>query len=118
MKYVNVICLLWVCEHVMPIGTYASGILSNTTAKDYDITKAEGVTEEYEFLPPGEKSYTIREVITIARQMTYYRVVKKSEGVLTSSLSIIGLVDNTLSGMVMFQKKNRRVSCYFCMGWP
>ena len=65
---------------------------------------------------PEEKTHTLEEIVTLAKQIVYYKVAKMLEAVMIPLISTLGLVGNTLSGVVMFQTHNRHVTCYFYMG--
>ena len=66
--------------------------------------------------PLGEKTYSLGEVMTLAKQMNIYQIGQKFENVIVPLTCMLGLVGNTLSALVVFQKDNRRVTCYFYMG--
>ena len=48
--------------------------------------------------------------------MTMYKLARKLGFVTIPLIVTVGLVGNTLCGLVMFNKDNRRVYCYFYMG--
>ena len=79
------------------------------------VTETENMNESQVIMAPGKEIYSHFGIMILAQQLFSYRVAKKLEAILTPTLSIVGVIGNILSGIVMFRKNNRQVSCYFYM---
>ena len=62
------------------------------------------------------KSMTLIQVVMSGMQLPAYKTSQKLGQAPRGIIYIIGLTGNFISGLVMFQKKNRQISCYFYMG--
>ena len=99
---------------------HGNEIVPNATELPVDLTSGylepDTVDDIQRTTPFGEKTYSLGEVMTLAKQMTIYKIGQKFENVMVPLTCMLGLVGNTLSALVVFQKDNRRVTCYFYMG--
>ena len=91
--------------------------MPNTTKQtDIEIFPSHTYENDEENVSGEDTKPTKLEIVAIATQMTQYKIATKFGMIAVPLTGMIGLVGNTLSGLVMFHKDNRHVSCYFYMG--
>ena len=91
--------------------------IPNTTGKtDTEIFPSRAYENNEEKVSGEDTKPTKLETVAVATQMTQYKIGTKFGLIILPLTGMIGLVGNTLSGLVMFHKDNRHVSCYFYMG--
>ena len=115
----NINFLIWVIfAHIILQEAATTETFPNSTGLNAKLTSGhhEAVDREQGTITPGEDAYSLDEIISLAKQMTTYKAAIIIQEYVTPFIVILGLVGNTLSGLVVFQKHNRPVTCYFYMG--
>ena len=80
-------------------------------------TTTEAVVTIRTFEDKSEKETSLSiPVPKAAEKLSKYKAAIMIETISAPAITVVGLVGNTLSCLVMFQKENRHVSCYFYMG--
>ena len=114
----NLLLFAMVASTCSYTNTIEDGTVTDQTVSNFTVTGQQEVevTDSMDGDEQGAvRVYTPLESMILGSQLTNYKVAAHLELIYTPIIEVVGLVGNTLSAIVMFQRENIKISCYFYM---